>query len=468
MNGKKTVLLVDDERHILYAADLTIRSAGIAEVVTLDDSRKVMPLLADRNIAVIVLDLTMPFLSGKKLMEEIGREYPETTVIVMTGSNDLDTAVQCMKAGAFDYLVKPVEQERFLTSVTRALEVRSLKDEVMCLKQHLLDNRIEYAPALSRIITASKNIQSLFQYLMAIAYSGQPVLITGDTGVGKELFAQAVHDLSKRTGQFIAINTAGLDETVFSDTLFGHVKGAYTGADSRRPGLIDKAAGGTLFLDEIGDLREALQVKLLRLLQDKVYYPLGSDAPSRSETRIVVATNQNLQERMETGMFRKDLYYRLRYHHIHIPPLRERKEDIPLLVDHFLQEAAVALNKSVPTVPIELIALLNSYDFPGNVRELGAMVYDAVARHGRGVLSLTIFREHIMELKRATRKKSGSNHSDPGSFFEIQDRLPTLKEAEDYVVSESMRRAQGNQGIAAAMIGLTRQALNKRLLRGMK
>jgi len=468
MNEKQTVLLVDDEQLILYGADLAIRSAGIASVVTLDDSRKVMPLLADRDISLIILDLTMPFLSGKELMEKIGREHPEIAVIVMTGSNDLDTAVQCMKAGAFDYLVKPVEQERFLTSVTRALEVRSLKDEVMCLKQHLLENRVQYAPAFSKIITVSKNIQSLFQYLDVIASSPQPVLITGDTGVGKELFAQAVHNLSKRTGQFIAVNTAGLDETVFSDTLFGHVKGAYTGADSRRTGLIEKAADGTLFLDEIGDLKEVLQVKLLRLLQDQVYYPLGSDAPSRSEARIVVATNQNLQERMEAGAFRKDLYYRLRYHHIHIPPLRERKEDIPLLVDHFLEEAAVALNKSKPTVPVELIALLNSYDFPGNVRELGAMIYEAVACHARGVLSLTIFREQIMEQKRVSRKKSAPNHVDPGSRFEIQGRLPTLKEAEDYLVSESMRRAQGNQGIAAAMIGLTRQALNKRLLRGMK
>jgi two-component system, NtrC family, response regulator HydG len=465
MNENQTVLLVDDEQPILYVTDLMIRSAGIADVVTLDDSRKVLPLLADRDISLVVLDLTMPFMSGKELMEAIGREYPDVTVIVMTGTNDLDTAVQCMKSGAFDYLVKPVEQERFLSSITRALEVRSLKNEVMSLKRHLLENRLEEAPEFSKIITGSKSIRSLFQYLEAISSSSQPMLITGETGVGKELFAKAVHDLNKRSGQFIAVNTAGLDETVFSDTLFGHVKGAYTGADGKREGLIAKAAGGTLFLDEIGDLKDALQVKLLRLLQDQVYYPLGSDVLMRSEARIVVATNQNLQERMAAGTFRKDLYYRLRYHHIHIPPLRERIEDIPLLVDHFMKEAAVALNKSKPVVPAELIALLNSHDFPGNVRELGAMVHDAVARHTRGVLSLTVFREQITQQKRASGKDLVSNHSDQGSLFDIQGRLPTLKEAEDYLVSESVRRAHGNQGIAATMLGLTRQALNKRLQR---
>jgi len=465
MQEKPTVLLVDDEQQILFTASLAIRSAGLAEVVTLDDGRKVLPLLATREISAIVLDLAMPFLSGIELIDELGREHPEIPLIVMTGANDLNTAVQCMKAGAFDYLVKPVEAERFLTSISRALEMRALKDEVVSLKQHLLEGRVENAAAFSRILTANKDIRSIFQYLEAVAVSTQPVLITGETGVGKELFARAVHDLSGRAGQFIAINTAGLDETAFSDTLFGHVKGAYTGAEGRREGLIARAAGGTLFLDEIGELKDALQVKLLRLLQDQVYYPLGSDSASRSEARIVVATNQELQERMAAGLFRKDLYYRLRCHHVHVPPLRRRKEDIPLLLDQFLDEAAAALGKTKPTVPVELIALLNAYDFPGNVRELKALVHDALARHTRGVLSLTVFREQITQRNGAPRQEPAPGPSASGGLFEIEGRLPTLKEAEEYLMTESMRRAQGNQGVAAAMLGMTRQALNKRLLR---
>jgi len=463
MNQKQTVLLVDDEQQILFVADMAIRSVGLAGVVTLDDSRKVLPLLATQDISTIVLDLSMPFMPGLELLKEIGREYPAITVIVMTGANDLNTAVQCMKAGAFDYLVKPVESERFLTSVSRALEVRALREEVLSLKQHLLDGRVEHAAAFSKILTISKDIQSIFQYLEAVSLSEQPVLITGETGVGKELFATAIHELSGRAGQFIAINTAGLDETVFSDTLFGHVKGAYTGAEGKREGLIAKAAGGTLFLDEIGELKDSLQVKLLRLLQDQTYYPLGTDAPSRCDARIVVATNEDLQKRIAAGTFRKDLYYRLRFHQVHVPPLRSRKQDLPLLVDQFLEEAAAALNKTKPAVPAELIALLNSYDFPGNVRELKALVHDAVARHAHGVLSLAAFREQISQ----RNEVPGGEITPviPKVLLDIDGRLPTLKEAEDYLMAESMRRAQGNQGIAATMLGMTRQALNKRLLR---
>ena len=272
--------------------------------------------------------------------------------------------------------------------------------------------------------------------------------------------------MSGRTGQFIAINTAGLDETAFSDTLFGHVRGAYTGAESKREGLIAKAAGGTLFLDEIGQLKDALQVKLLRLLQDQAYYALGTDAPSRCDARIVVATNEDLQERMAAGTFRKDLYYRLRCHHVHVPPLRNRKQDLPLLLDRFLEEAATALNKPKPTIPAELIALLNAYDFPGNVRELKALVHDAVARHTRGVLSLSVFREQITHRKGGHLRVSASDPAAASPLFDIAGRIPTLKEAEDYLIAESMRRAQGSQGVAAAMLGMSRQALNKRLLRG--
>ncbi|MBI5632645.1 MAG: sigma-54-dependent Fis family transcriptional regulator [Nitrospirae bacterium] len=466
MSVAQTVLLVDDEQHALFGSSLLLRSAGIAEVLTLDDSRQVMPLLAKEEISVMLLDLSMPFLSGSDLLSQIAQSYPELPVIILTAASELETAVQCMRTGAFDYLVKPVDKDRFIASVRMALEMSALRKEASSLKEHLLKGRVENAEAFSSILTANREMKAIFQYIEAIAPSAQPVLITGETGVGKELVARAVHDLSGRIGQFVALNVAGLDETTFSDTLFGHIRGAYTSAESRREGLINKASHGTLFLDEIGDLKDSLQVKLLRLLQDQAYYQLGSDTPLRSYARILVATNQNLHEKILAGAFRKDLFYRLRCHHVHIPTLRERKDDIPILADHYIGEVSLSLGRKKPPIPAELISLLSSYHFPGNVRELIALIHDAVAQHhGHGALSLETFRQKIKESNIDAGRKPSVSAGEREDFFQCTGRLPTLKEAEDYLIFEALRRANGNQGIAATMLGMTRQALNKRLLR---
>jgi len=466
MNPPQTVLLVDDEQNALFGSSLLLRSGGIAEVLTLDDSRQVMPLLAGKEIAAMVLDLSMPYLSGSDLLSQIAQAYPEIPVIILTAASELEIAVQCMRAGAFDYLVKPVEKDRFISSVKMALEMRALRKETFSLREQLLKGRVEHAEAFSAIITANREMRAIFQYIEAIAPSSQPVLITGETGVGKELIAKAVHDVSGRSGQFVAVNVAGLDDTTFSDTLFGHVRGAYTSAEGKREGLISKASQGTLFLDEIGDLKDSLQVKLLRLLQDQTYYQLGSDTPLRSNARIVVATNQDLQEKILAGTFRKDLFYRLRCHHIHIPTLRERKDDIALLTEHYIEEVSLSLGRKKPLIPAELIPLLCSYPFPGNVRELIALIHDAVARHhGNGMISLETFHEKIREGNIEAGKKPSVSSGGAESFFSLAGRLPTLKEAEDFLIMEAMSRADGNQGIAAGMLGMTRQALNKRLIR---
>jgi transcriptional regulator with PAS, ATPase and Fis domain len=303
----------------------------------------------------------------------------------------------------------------------------------------------------------------------AICLSQQPVLVTGETGTGKELIAKAIHTLSRPDGEYVAVNVAGLDDNVFSDSLFGHKRGAYTGAERPREGLIATAAGGTLFLDEIGDLGESAQVKLLRLLQDGKYYPLGSDQPRSSSARVIVATNCDITQLARQGKFRKDLFYRLRGHHIHIPPLRERKDDLPLLVNYFLEKSAQALQKPTPTPPVALYSLLKNYSFPGNVRELEAMIHDAVTRHQSGMLSLKSFKE-AMDFEQVSDDEYGSEiESAAEALSELfPDRLPTLKEAENCLIEEAMRRADGNQGIAAGILGLTRQALNKRLVRGRR
>jgi len=301
-----------------------------------------------------------------------------------------------------------------------------------------------------------------FRYIEAVAGTGAPILITGETGVGKELVARAIHDVSRPGAPFVALNAAGLDDHTFSDTLFGHRRGAFTGADTPRNGLVREADSGTLFLDESGALPPASQVKLLRLLQEHEYFPLGSDIPQLSDARIVASSNRDLADLVRSGDFRPDLYYRFRTHEVRIPPLRERKEDLPVLLAHFLATSAERLGTKAPTPPDSLIPLLATYDFPGNVRELEAMVFDAVTNHRGGVLSMKIFLEAI-EGGRPGAPRPLSTASDAATPFSEMRVIPTLKESADLLVTEALRRSSGNQSLAARLLGITPSALNQRI-----
>jgi DNA-binding NtrC family response regulator len=427
--------------------------------------------LADDTIGAVVLDLTMPHLSGQALLEQITAHNPDLPTIVMTATHDLETAVQCMQAGAVDYLVKPVDKHRLVSSVQRALELRTLREEVGSLTERPRTERprsdtTPQREAFAEIVTQNTTMHALFRYVEAIARSPQPVLITGATGTGKELMARAVHRLAAPRGDFVAVNVAGLDDQVFSDTLFGHMRGAFTGADRPRDGLITRAEEGTLFLDEMGDLAAVSQVKLLRLLQEGTYYPLGADRPRQSRARVVAATNRDVVQDVQAGRFRKDLYYRLRAHHIQLPPLRARRDDLALLVTHCLARAAAALHKPVPTPPLALYQLLNTYAFPGNVRELEAMVFDAVARHQGGTLSLQAFKDAMGAGRCLLAGEPLSTLALPSQSAWDAEPLPTLKEAEDALVAAALRHADGNQGVAAGLLGVSRQALNKHDLEG--
>ncbi len=451
------VLLVDDESTVLLSSKMILGSAGIGPIETVQDSRELIPLLSRQQAAVVVLDLFMPYIPGSQLLPEIIKQFPELPVIVMTAAQEVDTAVACMKAGAFDYLVKPVEESRFVSSVKRALEIRLLRRQVDALKHYLITDDLEHSDVFAPIITTSRKMRALFQYMEATATSNEPVLISGETGVGKALLAEALHRLSGRPGKLVQVNVAGLDDTLFADALFGHKKGAYTGADTSREGLVAQAAGGTLFLDEIGDLKTASQIKLLRLLEERQYYPLGSDVAKACEARIICATNRSLQERMSKHHFRSDLYFRLSVHQICVPPLRERKEDIPVLVDHFVENAAQSMDKKAPQPPSELYTLLATYHFPGNVRELRAMIFDAVAQHKTGrVLSMHSFH-------RVIQAQQASPLIEVKGQEKFTDRFPTLKEAEKLHIQAALRQANGNQGIAATLLGISRPALNRRL-----
>jgi len=457
------ILMVDDEIQTLNSFDFVLRSASMNHTIRCQDSRKVMAIFSEQEIEVMLLDLSMPHVSGEELLSMVTRDFPEVPVIVITGSNDVETAVRCMKSGAFDYMVKPVEKSRLISGVRRAVEIRELQRENKWLRAHVLSDRLEHPEVFSEIITNNPAMKSIFQYIEAISPSPQPVMITGETGVGKELVARAIHRLSHRTGPFVPVNVAGLDDNVFADTLFGHRKGAFTGADQTRSGMVEQASGGTLFLDEIGDLSPASQVKLLRLSQDGEFFPLGSDVAKRSDARVVVATNQDLQALQSFSKFRKDLYYRLCAHHVHLPPVRERREDLPLLIDYFLETAAQTLGKKKPTPPTELFTLLSTYHFPGNVRELQSMILDAVSSHKSGKLSLEVFKSYFRQKHPAFDVDSKPLPPGEDSVISFSDQLPTLKQTERSLISEAMKRAKGNQAIAAQMLGITRQALNKRL-----
>ncbi len=307
------------------------------------------------------------------------------------------------------------------------------------------------------IITRDEKMISLFGYVEAVAGSGQPILITGETGVGKELFARSIHASSNLKGRYVVVNVAGLDDNVFSDTLFGHVKGAFTGANRSRKGLIEQAEGGTLFLDEIGELSISSQVKLLRLVQEGEYRPLGNDECKKTDARVVTATNEDIWHLQKEGRFREDLNYRLRTHHINIPPLRERKGDIPILVEHFIDESAQMLNSKRPELPEGMMEMMMSCSYPGNIRELQALVFDSVSRDRFGVLSTEVVAAHIRRQEEQARA-----HAAPWQFT-FPGKLPTIKEVTRVLMEEAMSRCSGNMTAAAAILGISRQALSKRI-----
>ncbi|MBU3916290.1 sigma-54 dependent transcriptional regulator [bacterium] len=464
INPTFPILIVDDETQSIEGTELVLQTNGLNNILVCQDSRQVMPMLSEQKFSVILLDLSMPHISGEELLLNISQQYPDAQIIVLTGRNEIETAIKCLKMGAFDYLVKPVEINRMISAIKRAIEVGEERNEYRVFKQLVLNDNLIHPEVFAPIITKNKTLRSIFQYAEAISNTNRAVLITGASGVGKELMSRAVHTLSGRDGQFVAINISGLDDTLFSDTLFGHIKGAFTSASLDRQGLIETASGGTLFLDEIGDLNQASQVKLLRLLDEGEYFPIGSDVPRGANTRIITATNQNLQQLQEKGLFRADLYYRLQTHHIHIPSLRERMDDIPLLVDHFLEQSAAALNKKKPTPPKELFQLLSSYNFPGNIRELQSMVFDAVSHHKSKMLSMDRFKVHMQKHSLMDIPEADPNSEHSGLFSSF-DGLPTLKEARNHLVREALERSNGNLNTAAQILGLSRSGLSKLIQR---
>ena len=462
---KLEILLVDDEPALLRASARALTFDGIGPLLECTDGHSALRHLAARPVGAMVIDLSMPGMNGQELLGHVRADFPDVPVIVMTGSSDLRVAVECMQQGAIDYLVKPVPDARLCSAVRRALAQRLQHEELRSLRESLLRPSAGIRQRFPEIITQHQGMMKILQYLEAIAHSPATVLVTGETGTGKELVAQAIHRLSGRPGQLVTVNIGALDDATFSDSLFGHVRGAIAGSTGTRAGLVQAAAEGTLFLDEIGELELHSQAKLMRLLEDGSFLQLGSDTPRRSHARIVVATHRDIEQEVAAGRIRKDLLFRLRTHAVQLPPLRDRLSDLPMLVPHFLARAAAELEKPVPTEPQELYQLLRSYHFPGNLRELRDMCRDAVAQHQGRVLSMRSFREHIAHARKevhAPMPAAAAGADSDDSWLPYP--LPTMDELEEAAVREAMRRAEGNQGVAAASLGMARTTFNRHVL----
>ncbi|HIJ84345.1 MAG TPA: sigma-54-dependent Fis family transcriptional regulator [Magnetococcales bacterium] len=456
------IVLVGNDKETIMAIKDMLAEEKWPPVVTLENGKKLLPYLQRFGAMIVFLDANGRHSSGMDLLAGVVHGFPNIPVVMMTSVVDLDVVVAGMKGGANDFIAKPIPKDRLLALVKSAMAMP--QKTVLPLQPSSPRRGLGKDSPFAAIKTRNGRMLEIFRYLETVSGSQQPVLIQGETGVGKELMVEALHKASSATGSLIAVNVAGLDGTMFSDTLFGHVRGAYSGADSTRQGLVAAAQGGTLFLDEIGDLDQESQIKLLRLLQEKLYYPLGADSFRSTDARVVCATHVALKDKMLEGSFRADLYYRLAAHQVSIPPLRERIDDIPLLTEHFIAESAQALNKPTPRVRPDFFQRLTAYPFPGNVRELQALIHDAVARHADGELS---WENLAMRLENAghpsPRFVSGRWDEKNNIFRSIDDPLPSFKEVERQLMEEALRRSKGYQGTAAAMLGISRSALNRRI-----
>lgn len=378
-----SVLIVEDDVQLAEVLARFLRKQGF-EVQTAADARTALEAMLERVFDIVLSDIRLPDRSGIELLQEIKRAFPATIVLMMTAFSSIDSAVEAVRMGADDYLSKPLQLEDVRMRIERALERRRLETRVADLQQQLTERY-----RFGNIIGKSKPMQELFKVLERVARSSATVLIVGRTGTGKELVARAIHYNSPRAkGPFVDINCGALPEELLESELFGYVRGAFTGATESRPGLFEVAHGGTLFLDEVEALKPELQVKLLRVLQERVIRRVGGRENIPVDVRIIAATNQDLEAAVRRGEFREDLYYRLNVVTLYLPELRERREDIPLLVEHFLQQYARENNQPVRRFSTEAMRLLMSYSWPGNVRELQNAVEYALTMSTEPVLTI--------------------------------------------------------------------------------
>ena len=441
---KSTVLVVDDEEKLRRVVELQLKTGGfeVEQAGTAEEALK----LAD-GADVILTDLRLPGLSGLELLMNLRRQDSHTPVIVMTAFGSIETAVEAMKAGAVDFLPKPFSLDHLMTVVKKALELRTLRDENRELRAEL-GQRYQF----DNIVGRSGAMREIFSTVERVAPTRATVLLCGESGVGKDLIARAIHHHSPRSGRpFIKINCTALPENLMESELFGYEKGAFTGANTTKPGKFEQADTGTVFLDEIGDVPASVQVKLLRILQEREFERLGSNKTRHIDVRVLAATNVDLRAALEQGTFREDLYYRLNVLPINIPALRERKEDIPFLAEYFVRKLKKDLGTPVETISEAAIQRLLEYHWPGNVRELENVIERSMVLAAGKVLEAGDIR---LDLAPKSRLAPADNFLPEGM---------TLDQYEQSIIQEALRRSDGNKSQAARLLGLTRNALRYRL-----
>jgi DNA-binding NtrC family response regulator len=441
------LLIVDDEKVALRNLEHVMKKEGY-EVVATQSGGNALAHLDKQEFDLVLTDLRMEKVDGMQILQKCRASHPDTEVILITGYATLESAVEAMKHGAYYYIAKPYRLDEVRKVVAEALAKVCLRRENQALRE-----QVESYQGKVRIITQNADMQRLLDMARQVAPTDCNVLITGESGTGKELFARYLHHHSKRDGgPFVAINCGAFNEELLANELFGHVKGAFTGAQGDKPGLIAAAHGGTLFLDEITEMSPAMQVKLLRVLQEREVLPLGATRPQAVDVRVVAATNRNVIEMVKDGGFRQDLYFRLNVVNLLIPPLSRRREDIPLLAYHFLKKCAARMGRNVTEIATDALDLLKAYDFPGNVRELENIIERGVAISSGGSIDSGSLPDDLRELAiRTFRKKEG--------------RLPSLEEQERDYIRWVLQEAGGNQTLAAQILGIDRVSLWRKLKR---
>jgi DNA-binding NtrC family response regulator len=444
----RRILVIEDEEKLRRVVQLQLQTSGyeVEQAATAEDG-----LGAAERVDLVLTDLRLPGMSGLEFLERMQTARPGLPVVLMTAFGSVETAVEAMKKGAADFLVKPFSLDHLTAVVEKALEVQALREENRRLKEEL-GGRYQ----LDNIVGRSQAMQDVFAMVLRAAPTRATVLLAGESGVGKDMIARALHYHSPRKDKpFIKINCTAIPENLMESELFGYEKGAFTGANTTKPGKFEQADTGTVFLDEIGDVPLPIQVKLLRVLQEREFERLGSNKTRHIDVRVVAATNVDLRRALEEGTFREDLYYRLNVLPINIPPLRERREDIPYLADHFIRKHAADLGTGELELTEEATVKLMSYHWPGNVRELENVIERSLVLSSGGQLEASDIRLDMAPRPRAAVGGGG----DPMFLPEGM----TLDSYEEAIIKEAMRRAQGNKSQAARLLGLTRNALRYRL-----
>jgi DNA-binding NtrC family response regulator len=449
VSEQSPILVVDDDPGLLLSVKATLLSADLPEPDTISDSRLVMDRVRKSAYQIILLDLLMPHINGMELLEMIKKEFPETVCLIVTATDEVSTAIQAIRLGAYDYLVKPVNGEKLVAIIQRALKRYHLRKEVARFAGKQSFSNLANPQAFNEIVAEDKLMAMVFCQVEAVAPTDYSVVITGESGTGKEMMARMIHKLSSRASEpFVAVNMAAFTQTLFEDEFFGHTKGAYTHAVSDKKGFFEAAHGGTLFLDEITELAPSLQGKLLRVIQEKEFYRLGSTSSRSIDVRILAATNRDILEEVKKERFRADLFYRLSMYTIKIPPLRERKKDILPLTRYFIQKYGNNKVYPIESLSPELEQCLLEYSFPGNIRELENMMASAVL---------------LEKSRELTLSSVCSLHADHHFLSGKGSGLMKLEDLEKQHILRVLQETGGNRKKAAIILGINTATVYRKI-----